>query len=229
MRDDSFEPVVDSLSSIKQADFDDLILELRNAENGGSQPGHVHEAFAEIMRLVQRALSRRFSDPHLCDDAVQSACRTFLRRLKEGEFTFDGFDDVISLIVLVAYRKGIRMMQVREQAQGSLDSVGPIDSSPAGVEKQIEEEELKNQQRIHDELIKKIDEMLHVVLANFSDEKKQWIVRCWFEKEFCGSRMTYEEIARKVGLSVRTVRRVRAEIEELWFSLVNDARAIKDR
>ena len=92
-----------------------------------------------VDRLTQYASTRMPNklNPRVdSDDIVQSVFRSFFRRNREGEFSFDDSLDIWKLLIAMTYRKVIN--QVRHHTRGKRD-VGKegYGSSGEGAERQI--------------------------------------------------------------------------------------------
>jgi RNA polymerase sigma-70 factor (ECF subfamily) len=55
--------------------------------------------------IVTAQLADRFRSRMDADDVVQSVCRSFFRRVQEGQFRFDADDDVWKLLVTISLNK----------------------------------------------------------------------------------------------------------------------------
>lgn len=55
--------------------------------------------------IVTSQLSSRFTSRMDADDVLQSGCRSFFRRVQEGQFRFDEDDDVWKLLVTITLNK----------------------------------------------------------------------------------------------------------------------------
>lgn len=148
-----------------------------------------------LQRVAERQIAswlRKRVDP---EDVVQSACRTFFRRAGQGDFSLDNKDDLWKLLLTITLNKA--RMQARfhsrnrrnvskEQAMPEAASLQPAEWNNA-----IESIELKD--------------MLEKAFADYDDEKKK-LLDMWLEGR------TQNEIAKEIGCSERTVRRMQDRI-----------------
>ncbi len=136
------------------------------------------------------------------EDVVQSACRTFLRRAKAGEFTLEDNDALWRLLCAITLTKmreqtrfhlrqkrGLQHETSRNlPADASLTEFQPVAPGPT----HIEEAEFADQ--------------LRVALDGLSEEERQMV-------EWKLQDLTHDDIAEKLGCSERTVRRVLKKVE----------------
>src|SRR5689334_5516382 len=94
----------DSLAELfRDVPFEDLVRALRTGEG----LGHWSLVFERVVARVGAAIRRRFPQAPFADDAVQSACRTFFRRAREGRFDLEGPGALVALLVGISYRKAL--------------------------------------------------------------------------------------------------------------------------
>ena len=148
-----------------------------------------------LQRVAERQIAswlRKRVDP---EDVVQSACRTFFRRAGQGDFSLDNKDDLWKLLLTITLNK-VRMQarfHSRNRRNVSKEQAMPEAASlqPAEWDNAIESIELKD--------------MLDNAFADYDEEKKQ-LLDMWLEGR------TQNEIAKEIGCSERTVRRIQDRI-----------------
>jgi len=72
-----------------------------------------------LMRLSKRRISQRMASRFDPDDVVQSAFRTFFKRVKNDEFTFEQEEDLFKLLVRLTVRKTLRQVVHHQAAKRS--------------------------------------------------------------------------------------------------------------
>ncbi|MEM7558844.1 MAG: sigma-70 family RNA polymerase sigma factor [Planctomycetota bacterium] len=158
-----------------------------------------------LQRVAERQIAswlRRRVDP---EDVVQSACRTFFRRASEGNFSFESKDDLWKLLLTITLNK-VRMQarfHSRNRRSVSKEQAMPEEANlqPAEWDHAIEQVELQD--------------MLQVAFADKDDERKR-VLEMWLEGR------TQNEIAKVIGCSERTVRRIQDRIRKDLGSFLQD-------
>ncbi|HND53811.1 MAG TPA: hypothetical protein PLV92_15485 [Pirellulaceae bacterium] len=201
-----------------------------------------NKALEHVMARVRRAVRNRFPDRHLSDDAVQSACRTLIRRLQFGEFHLVDADSLICLLVTIAFRKALKLVRSSPATNADLDDVADSRTS-----------RYSGQQTAYDDAIRKVDpevlrrlmttkleEIIQAVSRELRNETRRQMLICWLERQTgvkqlangafqlpaapeASKKVTQSELASKLGCSVRTINRVDNEIEQLWRPLIDEA------
>jgi RNA polymerase sigma factor (sigma-70 family) len=163
--------------------------------------GFALERLAE--KHVPASLRRRFGP----EDVAQSVCRTFLRRVRCGEFEVAGGGSLWRLLCAITLTK------VREQARFHLRKRrgidrevslrdGPVDNSGTP------EFQPKSYQPTPAEAALFADQFQHLI-GKLNDEERQVVE--WKLQE-----CTSEETARHMGCSERTVRRILKRVQARW-------------
>ena len=150
-----------------------------------------------LQRVAQRQISQSLGKRVDAEDIVQSACRTFFRRVRQGEFQCEDSGDLWRLMLTITLNKarmqarfhsrGRRAMN-REQVLGANDS-----AMSGGVEEAIEAVDFAD---FLESIFNQLDHEQGEILRRLLDEQTQ------------------EEIAKAVGCSDRTVRRMKDRIRE---------------
>ena len=202
-----------------------------------------NEALARITTAVRRAIRRRFSDVDLSAEAVQSACRTLLGRLQRGRYQFNGPDALTALLVMIAYRKALKLARASATIKVDPHSLPYNDAATPLVR---QSDSLTSTLLTIDPAVlrKFLAEQLEEVLRQVGDHLRKpthrKILACWLENETAvqldangAVRLPDESshgplnqvaLASKCGCSVRTLRDVIKGIETVWEPLIAEAR-----
>lgn len=157
--------------------------------------------FAPILeRLADRNLSPAVKRRLGPEDVALSACRTFFRRTKEGEFTLDDGDAIWRLICAITLTKAREKSRFHHRAKRGIHREVALadgtDSRP-GPTPAAAGPDPADLAEFHD--------LLEFVLAELDDEE-----RAMLELKLRGH--THDEIAERLGCSERTVRRLLKKI-----------------
>jgi DNA-directed RNA polymerase specialized sigma24 family protein len=193
--------------------FEDLAAALRTGER--LQGWSI--VFERIVARVGAAVRRRFPGAPFADDAVQSACRTFFRRVREGRFDLEGPEALVGLLVGIAYRKAL--VQHRQLARGSMPLNSRDDVDAASTDANPEAID-----RLREAMDRQLADMLGQVEESLTDGFHRDILPHWFDKEYRGKKITKQQIAHAVGCSLSTVERVIVELRTKWQPLVEEGR-----
>jgi RNA polymerase sigma-70 factor (ECF subfamily) len=88
----------------------------RNGDEDAAR--EIAERYMErLLMLAQRRISQRLSSRVDAEDIVQSAYRTFFRRVKEGQFTFAEQDDLCKLLMRITLHKTLRRIAFHKAAK----------------------------------------------------------------------------------------------------------------
>jgi RNA polymerase sigma-70 factor (ECF subfamily) len=72
-----------------------------------------------LMRLAKRRIGQRMASRFDPEDVIQSAFRTFFKRVKNDEFTFEQEEDLFKLLVRLTVRKTLRQVVHHQAAKRS--------------------------------------------------------------------------------------------------------------
>jgi RNA polymerase sigma factor (sigma-70 family) len=137
------------------------------------------------------------------EDVVQSACRTFLRRARDGKFQFGGADNLWALLCAITLTK------VREQARFHLRQKRGLDrEEPFAADPQASS--IIGFQPVApgpspDETAEFADQLQHL-LASLDEEERQVV-------DLRLQEYTAAEIAERLGCSERTIRRILKRVQ----------------
>jgi RNA polymerase sigma factor (sigma-70 family) len=174
--------------------FDRLIRGLRGGDERiirefYSQFGALMQTLAE--KHISSSLRRRIGP----EDVVQSACRTFLRRAKIGEFDVDDGDDLWRLLCTITLTKAREQARFHSRMRRGVKqevSIGEDEGGPAAILPTSAPSPLE---------VAEFDDQFRQLTAAFTDEERQ-LVALKLES------LTNPQIAEKLGCSERTVRRL---------------------
>ena len=156
------------------------------------------EQYGDAMRRVaERQIAARLRTRVDADDIVQSVCRTFFRRIGEGQFDISDSESLWRLLLTITLNKA--RMQARFHTRGRR-SVGREQSLPEHGAFQPSQSEA---------VLADVDftDLLEFVFQHLDDEQKQILTM-----SLDGKQQT--EIAQALNCSERTVRRMRGRIRE---------------
>jgi RNA polymerase sigma factor (sigma-70 family) len=144
-------------------------------------------------RQISAALARRI-DP---DDIVQSACRTFFRRAKQGEFDCSDTDDLWRLMLTITLNKARMQARFQSRKRRQMSAERPLDAVADPAAEQFEQ------------AIAAVDlaDFLEMVFRQLDDESRDILQRSL-------DGQTQKEIAAALGCSERTVRRIKSRTRE---------------
>lgn len=154
-----------------------------------------------MTRMAEKNLAAGVKRRVGADDVVQSVCRTFFRRAQGGEFQFDNSDDIWRLLCAITLTKvrektrfhmrqkrGLQNEVALEPGTDSARSLGPADAGPSPADEA------------------EFADLLQSTLDSLSEEERQ-IVDLRLQD------MTMEDIAKQLGCSERTVRRIMKRVQ----------------
>ncbi len=165
-----------------------------------------------LERLAASRMARPLQQRAGADDILQSVCRTFFRRSREGEFEIADADDLWRLLCAITLNKVRQQARFHNQAkrrmghERSLDESDPTSGRPT--------REVADDAATPADAAEFADALDHL-LDNLNDEERQ-IVMLRIEDRH------QDEIAREIGCSERTVRRLLVGIRARWSSMLDD-------
>lgn len=155
-----------------------------------------------LNRLAEKHLSPRLQRRVESDDVIQSACRTFFRRAREGQFALSDAEALWRLLCIITlnkcrllarYHGRERRSLAKEQPLGGADSQPALSGEPAADEPTPQEAA-----ELSDELAR--------LLSGLDAEERQLV-------DLKLQELTNEEIAAQMKCSERTVRRVLKRVQ----------------
>jgi RNA polymerase sigma factor (sigma-70 family) len=149
-----------------------------------------------LERLADRHLGaavRRRVGP---EDVAQSACRTFLRRARLGEFRLGDSAELWRLLCAITLTKAREQARFHQRQRRGLDREVPLGAVPAGAEGP----DLRAAGPTPDEAAEFAD-LIEQLVADLDEEERQVL-------DLKLQDFTNDEVAERLGCSERTVRRV---------------------
>lgn len=192
-------------------EWDELIAGLRSGDNVACAT--FWKEYGPLLESVaNRQLSQRVQRRVGSEDVVQSACRTFFRRVSDGQFDLPDADALWRLICSITLTKARRAARDhgrlkrginREQ---DLNSVSSDESNASfqldgGVATPFDEAEIADQ--------------MNALLSGMSEDECRVL-------DLKMQQFTNDEIAERVGCSERSVRRIIKRLQERWLQLDAD-------
>jgi len=158
-----------------------------------------------LRRVADRQLSQRLKRRVDPEDVVQSACRTFFRRAREGEFSIHDHSDLWRLLLTITLNKARMQARYHGRARRGLDREQALVEEPASGGAALED------------ALSQIDfaDFLDSILKHLSTEQQDIFQRSL-------DNQTQDEIAAAIGCSQRTVRRMQVKIREQLQTILQD-------
>lgn len=155
-----------------------------------------------LNRLAERYLSPRLSRRVGADDVVQSVCRTFFRRAREGQFELSDAEALWRLLCVITLTKCRMTARFHSRGRRGLDREQPLEAAPGDS---IGPGEAVDGGPPPDQAAELDDELKRLLSA--LDPEEQQVVDLKLQEH------TNEEIAAEMGCSERTIRRVLARVQ----------------
>jgi RNA polymerase sigma factor (sigma-70 family) len=153
---------------------------------------------AALQRLAEQRLSPKLQARVGPEDVAQSACRTFLRRARGGEFQLPDSNALWQILCVITLTKVREQARFHRRHKRSIDREVPLD--PAGRDSRAAGFEPADPRAESEEAMAIAEEMEHV-LSSLDDEDRQ-VVSLKLQD------LTNDEVAQRLNLSERTVRRM---------------------
>lgn len=163
----------------------------------------LYERYVDRMLLcASRRLSQRFSSRVDAEDIIQSAFRSFFIRLQNGEYQFDKNEDIPRLLMRITLNKTLRHVAYHQAARRSTQNeIGQTE-----LEKEVLIQ-VAGRDPTPDEAVMFVDQVDHFL------QKLPHLSRQIIELRLQG--FSEKEIAKKLQISDRKVRRINERIREL--------------
>lgn len=156
-----------------------------------------------LERLAERRLSPRLQVRVGPEDVVQSACRTFLRRARGGEFQLADSASLWRVLCVITLTKVREQARFHRRQRRSIEAEVPL-AAPTD-DSQVSDIPVGDPGPDPAEAVAIADEMQQL-LAALDDQDRQ-VVQLKLQD------MTNDEVARQLNLSERTVRRTLKRLE----------------
>lgn len=153
-----------------------------------------------LLRLADQNLQhrlRRRVDP---EDLVQSAVRTFLRRLHGGQFQLDDGEDLWGLLCAITLNKTRQQARFHGRQKRGLNREQPLGGQPTQTESHGGWEPADDGPSPEDAVV--LVDLVERLLDSSADEEERQVAQLRLED------LTCDEIAARLGCSERTVRRL---------------------
>lgn len=171
-------------------------------------------AYGSLLEAIaQRQLSARIQRRVGSDDVVQSACRTFFRRVSDGQFDLPDTDALWRLMCSITLTKARRSARDQLRQKRGVDREQYIDT------------ELPDGSRPGANLVGQVDHPLDAMMV--ADEMESLLDGLGEQEcEILDRKLqqfTNDEIAMQLGCSERTVRRVMKRLQQRWLELEDES------
>ncbi len=183
------------------SDWDVMLKGLRAGEESAyvefwKQFGAMLEAVAN--KHLSSRLQRRIGP----DDLVQSVCRTFFRRVTDGQFQFDDSDSLWRLLCTITVNKARRVARNQNRQKRSLNNERELEAGDNKADANMLSP--SDQAELADQVL--------AMLSSVSEQECQIL-------DLKLQRFTNDEIAEQVGCSERSVRRILKNMQVRWIEL----------
>ena len=191
--------------------WDELIKGLRNGDQDACSE-FWNQYGPMLQGVAQNHLSERLQRRVGSDDVVQSACRTFFRRISEGQFDVPDADALWRLMCAITLTKARRAARDHSRQKRGMQAEQYIDAAS--------DQSNAPSYQLTGNTPSPLD------AAAFSDQMDQLLSR--LNPQECQvldlklQNHTNDEIAAEMGCSERTVRRITAQIKERWSALYDE-------
>jgi RNA polymerase sigma factor (sigma-70 family) len=146
-----------------------------------------------LQRLAERHLSPQLQRRVASDDVIQSVCRTFFRRAREGQFSLPDAEQLWRLLCVITLTKCRLLARYHGRERRA-----------TGREQQPHDSQVSCEPAAHDpapeEAAELADELARLMAS--LDAEEQQVVELKLQE------LTNDEVAKRLGCSERTVRRV---------------------
>lgn len=161
--------------------------------------------------MARKQLSDRLQRRVGADDIVQSACRTFFRRMSAGQFELEDSDALWRLMCALTLTKARRAARDQSRLKRGMQNEVYIDAARS-QDGDSAKHDLPDQATSNPVSAALFADELNHLLEKLSPQECQVL-------EMKLANHTVEEIAAQLQCSERTVRRVSSQIRERWTEL----------
>src|SRR4051794_33361153 len=164
---------------------------------------HLFDRYVDqLVALARRRISQRLSSRIDAEDIVQSVFRTFFNRAKEGQFTVEDPDDLCKLLARITVHKTLR--QVAFHKRGKRDAGMETGQSEISQELLLS---LLGGEPSPEETTAFLDQLEHFLCQMKPDDRRVLEMRM--------EGYSNVEIAAKLGITDRTIRRLMERVRDL--------------
>ena len=164
-----------------------------------------------LQAVAQKQISERIQRRVGSDDVVQSACRTFFRRLNEGQFDLPDADALWRLMCAITLTKARRFARDHSRQKRGVAAEQYLDAATRTGQPNMQLP--SNQDSPVDAAM--FADQLDALLENLSPQECSVL-------DLKLQNHTNEEIAQQLACSERTVRRVTQQIRSRWNTLFDE-------
>lgn len=189
----------------------DLVALLRDGNEDAATELY-NRYLIKLMNLVGQHLARKFNPRLGAEDVVQSVFRSMFRLTQEGRFEFEGDGDFWKLLLTMALNKVRNKVRFHEAEKRSPSRESGSTSSPA-VDSFLVSSITK--QPLNPQEIVEFSDTLEYVLSRL-DAREQQLIQ--LRMDGC----TQQEIADKMNVDPRTIRRLLTNIRDRTAELLDD-------
>jgi len=161
----------------------------------------VHRFAIKLVALARRHMTQRVQQKSSPEDVVQSTFRSFFKRLRHGQFDFESWDGLWSLLVLITVRKCAGRQGHFHAARRDVRREVPL--STASGDRDLQDLSLSRAPRPEEAVA--LTDLVEQLLCGLSESEQQ-IVRLRLEG------YGIAEITHRADRAERTVRRVLARV-----------------
>jgi RNA polymerase sigma factor (sigma-70 family) len=205
------------VENLEDEDWDRMIHGLREGDQQACS--EFWNRFGPMLEGVARQrLSERLQRRVGPDDVVQSACRTFFRRVSSGQFELPDSDALWRLMCAITLTKARRAARDHSRQKRSMQSEQYLDDRSDDSERRPSE--LPGNLDAPFEAAAFSDQM-NVLLQSLSPEECQVL-------DLKLQNHTNDEIAEQMKCSERTVRRITQQIRSRWSTLFEETDDVTD-
>jgi hypothetical protein len=181
-----------------------------------------NDRFGTIVAEVATRLRRRFGDQELAESAAGSAVATLLRRLREGDpdSKLDRLDGPAALegyLVLLAHTKVWKKLKHQWARRSCPEGLEPVAPGPALDVSDEDLELVRDAVRV--EMKVQLQLMLDRMNLLLGTPRQRATFALMYRSMYGIEQLTDVAIARRVGVTAKTVQRVRRQVEQHWPEL----------
>jgi RNA polymerase sigma factor (sigma-70 family) len=169
------------------------------------------EQYGTMLEAVaQRQISQRLQRRVGADDVVQSACRTFFRRIATGQFELPDSESLWRLMCTITVTKARRAVRDQSRQKRGMQQEQYLDA----VDEGSRGPQIESPSETPFEAVAVADQ-LETLLQRLTEEECSVL-------DFKLQQMTNDEIASEMDCSERTVRRLVKKIQSQWLQMIDD-------
>ena len=165
-----------------------------------------------LERVAQKQLSDRLQRRVGPDDVVQSACRTFFRRVSAGQFDLPDADALWRLMCAITLTKARRIARDHSRQKREIGSEQYLDAIPTDSYGKKSDLPGSSESPLDAAVF---SEQMSVLLGSLSPDECQVL-------DLKLQNHTNDEIAKRMKCSERTVRRLTNQIRNRWSALFDE-------